>query len=41
MCAQRFGGGTELLRDGDTEGLWDVVEQGLEWVSPHRDGVIY
>lgn len=25
----RFGGGTEMLRDGDKDGMWRLLKQGL------------
>ncbi|KAI0699707.1 cytochrome P450 [Cytidiella melzeri] len=30
MCDMAFGGGSEMLRDGDTEGLWQNMKDGLD-----------
>ncbi|KAI0086977.1 cytochrome P450 [Irpex rosettiformis] len=30
MCDMAFGGGTEMLRDGDVDGLWQGMKDGLE-----------
>ncbi|KAI0772161.1 cytochrome P450 [Irpex lacteus] len=30
MCDMAFGGGTEMLRDGDTDGIWQNMKDGLK-----------
>lgn len=32
----RFGGGTEMLRDGDRDGLWKLLKAGMRQISPSR-----
>jgi hypothetical protein len=34
MNDMAFGGGTEMIRDGDTTGHWDMVEAGMRYRSP-------
>lgn len=29
----RFGGGTEMMRDGDVDGLWHLLEAGQKYIS--------
>ncbi|KAI9068087.1 high nitrogen upregulated cytochrome P450 monooxygenase 2 [Trametes sanguinea] len=29
MCDMAYGGGSELLRDGDTDNVWHIIEEGL------------
>ncbi|KAI0628638.1 high nitrogen upregulated cytochrome P450 monooxygenase 2 [Trametes polyzona] len=44
MCDMAFGGGSELLRDGDTDNFWSLLESGLPpgtfishvpWLGPY------
>lgn len=34
--AFRLGGGTDMIYEGDTEGLWRLLETGLKWESSWR-----
>ncbi|KAI0707444.1 high nitrogen upregulated cytochrome P450 monooxygenase 2 [Cerioporus squamosus] len=34
MCDMAFGGGSELLREGDGNNVWKVLDEGMKWVSP-------
>ena len=31
MTDMAFGGGSEMLRDGDTAGHWDMIESGMKY----------
>lgn len=34
MHVLRFGGGSELLRDGDAGDVWSIIEHGMVYVLP-------
>ena len=31
MNDMAFGGGSDMLRDGDLEGHWDLIESGMKY----------